>query len=190
VARALLTLVLAAALAALPLAAALTPSTATGAPVSIMATSSWSFQPNTFTVTPGDTVHLVVTQLASFLHTFTLSSVANYDFPSSSTSADLSSYFTAHPPIVNLTLGSTAGVRFYANFTAPGPGSYEFVCLQPTHFAAGMYGHMISSSGGGTSSSSAFPVNPWALLVVLVALVAIGLAVYVLYPRRPRPVTA
>ena len=87
--------------------------------IKVMATGALSFQPDQLTVSPGDPVELIVTQAAAFEHTFTLSSVANFTIPSGDSSAQLAAFFNAHPPIVNLSLGSRPGAEFFANFTAP-----------------------------------------------------------------------
>jgi hypothetical protein len=35
-----------------------------------------------------------------------------------------------------------SGDQAHASFTSPGPGWYEFVCLEPGHFQEGMYGYI------------------------------------------------
>lgn len=155
--------------------------------VNISATSDLSFVPDSFAVAPGAMVRLAVTQLADFDHTFTLSPVANLTISPSSTPAQLAAFFEAHPPIVNLNLGSTPGERYFANFTAPSTlGAYEFVCT--IHFPS-MTGVMTvastpSSSGGGSS-----PNNLEVIVIgAVVALVVIlgGLAVWLRARRRGR----
>lgn len=146
--------------------------------VTIDATSSLSFVSNAFSVYPGATVHLTVVQQSSFAHTFTLSSVAN-------TTITSTAFFHTHPPLVNLSLGSTAGKSFFYNFTAPAVGTYEFVCVY--HFGSNMIGEMTSttgtsSGGGGYGGTSAMPIPPldWAIAggvaVVVVAGSVVGLA--------------
>jgi plastocyanin len=146
--------------------------------VNISATSSLSFVPSTFTVYPGAHVHLIVTQEASFPHTFTLSSVAN-------TTVSATSFFHSNPPLVNISLGSTVGGKFYRNFTAPAIGTYEFVCLD--HFPT-MKGTMTSStsssSGGGYAPLSA-TIPPLDLAIAgAVALIVIATAVTAVLRRR------
>jgi plastocyanin len=159
------------------------PSVGTVEFVNVSATTSLSFVPGSFTVQPGATVHLIVTQLADFEHTFTLSPAVNVTIPSSDTPSQVSAFFNAHPPLVNLTLGSTPGQEFFANFTAPTTlGSYEYVCL--IHFPT-MIGTMaVSSSTGSSSGTSPTTVELVALGVVVAIVVIVG--VLVLVRRRSR----
>jgi len=153
--------------------------------VNVSATDSLSFVPNAFTVLPGASVHLAVTQLSSFNHTFTLSSVANATIPSGDSTAQLYAYFRAHPPIVNLTLGTTAGKVFHQNFTAPAVGTYEFVCL--VHFADGMTGTMtVSAAAPGPSPAVVVPLVDVGAGAG-VAVVAIVAGVLLVRRRRRQP---
>jgi uncharacterized cupredoxin-like copper-binding protein len=71
-------------------------------------------------------------------HTFTISSRQGVVIPNSFTNAQLVAYFAQYPALLSLT--STPGQTVPGNFTAPGVGWYEFVCLQAGHFEEGMYG--------------------------------------------------
>jgi plastocyanin len=156
--------------------------------IKVMATGALSFQPDQLTVSPGASIELIVTQAATFEHTFTLSSVANFTIPSGDSSAQLAAFFNAHPPIVNLSLGSKPGATFFANFTAPAAGTYEFVCL--IHFANGMTGTMVS--GSSSSSSTPFPLTSVVIGAVVVAVVVIAAVAVVVSRRRkkgPNPET-
>jgi plastocyanin len=153
--------------------------------VNVSATSSLSFTPASFTVAPGATVHLAVTQLANFEHTFTLSPFRNFSIPSAY-SSNLTQFFEQHPPIVNLSLGSTPGAVFTTTFTAPAAGTYEFVCL--IHFPS-MFGTMTSSAStspsspsGGSSGSSMMTL----IFVTVGVVVAIGVAAAIVLVRRRR----
>jgi len=154
--------------------------------VNVSATSSFSFVPSSFTVEPGATVHLAVTQLANGInHTFTLNSVRNATIPSGDSESQLYTYFHAHPPLVNLTLGTTAGKVFTKTFTAPAVGTYQFICI--VHFADGMEGTMTVSTTP-PSSSSTTPVSPLELGLGLgiTAVVVAAVVVVVLVRRHPR----
>lgn len=176
-------------LSLVPAAGAVAPSTGAHASVAasavfvnLSATAQLGFSPAQFTVPAGASVHLTVTQLANFPHTFTLSPVANATIPSSDTSAQLNAYFQSHPPIVNLSMGSTPNVPYPVTFTAPAPGTYEFVCL--LHFSNGMVGEMVTSSGGGSgSTASSLPSYLLIGAVAVVVAAAVG-AVVVLRRRR------
>jgi plastocyanin len=144
--------------------------------VNISATGALSFVPDSFSVLPGAPVHLVVTQMADFDHTFTMSPAVNVTIPSSDTSAQLHAFFNAHPPIVNLSLGSTVGHESFANFTAPTTlGAYEWVCL--IHFPT-MFGIMTVANSPPSSGNGSSP--PTVELVAVGAVVGIVVVVGVL----------
>jgi plastocyanin len=164
---------------------ALTDASGAGANVTIdvSATSQLSFVPNSFSVAPGETVHLVVTQLADFNHTFTLSPIANATVPATDSAGQVALYFNAHAPLVNLSLGDVSGARFYANFSAPAQlGSYEYLCL--IHFPA-MTGTMVVSNDG-PGPSGGLTLDQYAATGGIALLVVIGLFA-VFYRRKPVP---
>ena len=154
--------------------------------ISISATSALRFVPSSFSVTPGATVHLTVTQDASVNHTFTLSSVRNATIPSSDSMSQLYDYFHNNSPIVNITLGTTTGKVFTRTFTAPAVGKYEFVCI--VHFSDGMTGTMTSTTSPGSPSTIYLsPVD--IALIGLTAVVAVVAVIVVLFYRRRPPTT-
>ncbi|HYK93509.1 MAG TPA: cupredoxin domain-containing protein [Thermoplasmata archaeon] len=156
--------------------------------LNLTATEAVSFTPSELDVTPGASVHLRILQGADFNHSFILSSVANFTLPTTDSQSQLLAYFSSNPPLVaNLSLGSTPGTYHWANFTAPPAGSYEFLCLMPTHFQSGMHGTLVSSSGGSTSSNSGIdPVLLYALIGVIVLVVVVAVAVIVIRRRKPQ----
>jgi plastocyanin len=155
--------------------------------VNVSATSSFSFQPSQFYVTPGATVHIAVKQLANFAHTFTLSSVRNATIPTSDSPAQLYQYFQTNPPILNLSLPGTVGFVNASTFVAPAEGFYEFVCTEPTHFQSGMKGFMNSTNSLPSSSSSSVPLTTYLLIGIAVGVVvAIVAVVAVVRVRRRR----
>jgi len=169
--------------AAAPFTAPAYPSSTAVENLSVETTAQFSFVPNRLTVTPGASVHLVVTQEATFPHTFVLSSLVNVTIPTTDDATQLDEFFTDHPPLVNLSLPGTPGVQAFANFTAPPVGTYEFVCAIPGHFQAGMYGFLDSTSQ--TASASASGGVPPALIVGgAVAGVVVVVAVVLLAVRR------
>lgn len=158
--------------------------------VDISATPSLSFTPDSFTVAPGDSVHVVVTQLANFLHTFTLVDAVNQTIPSGDTPAEMYAFLHQHGVIANLSLGSTPGDEFYANFTAPlTTGTYEFLC--EVHFPA-MAGTMTdsTSSGGSSGGPASLSSQELAAVGVVVAVVVIVGAVLAVRRRRPPKTSA
>ncbi|MGD0588330.1 MAG: hypothetical protein ABSA63_06000, partial [Thermoplasmata archaeon] len=153
--------------------------------VNISATSSFNFVPNSFSVQPGATVHLIVTQMADFDHTFTLSSVVNATIPSSDDHAQVAAFFNSHAPIVNLSLGSTVGHPSFANFTAPTTlGAYEWICLIhfPTMTGIMSVSNSPPSSGSGSSPTTLEFVEIGAAVGVVV--IAIGLVAWGRARRR------
>jgi plastocyanin len=136
-------------------------------------------------VQPGDLVHVAVTQLGNVPHTFTLSPTAGFTFPSTDNSGDLSSYFSAHPPLVNVQIGSTTGEKDYANFTAPPYGVYEYVCTQTGHFPS-MAGLIGSGEAAGSLSTNYGPGAPvYIISGTIVGLVIIALVLgFVVGKRR------
>jgi len=157
---------------------------ATSVVVSITATGDLSFAPDSFTVTPGESVHLIVTQAADFEHTFTLSSVANFTIPSSDSPGEVAAFFNAHPPLVNLSLGTSAGSLHPFNFTAPStPGTYEFVCL--VHFPQ-MTGVMTDSASSSTSSGGGGISTTEILAIGAVVAAAVIAGVVIALQRRRR----
>ena len=149
--------------------------------INVTATGTLSFVPSSFSVFPGATVHLRVTQGANFQHTFTLSSVANTSVPSVG-------WFSTHPPLVNLSLGTTSGVVFTATFVAPAVGSYEFVC--EIHYPS-MKGSMTSTSASPAPSPSAggsgglSPIEQ-VIIAAAVFVVVAGLGIWWWYGRQDR----
>ncbi len=178
---------------ALPAASAVAPasagtSVATTTTIDIDALNGLAFSPDAFTVAPGAAVHLVITQMATFDHTFTLLATANTTIPTSDTTPGaIDAAVAAAGTIANLSLGSTAGAVFDVNFTAPAVGTYEYIC--EIHFPT-MIGTMTVANGGGSSSSGPFGwLDPLALVAVVIGAAAVVVAVVRLRRRRAAPPT-
>ncbi len=152
--------------------------------INVTASSSLVFQPSTFPVVPGALVHLNVTQGSTFEHTFTLSSLANFTVPSTYSLSQLYAFLQAHPPLVNLSLGTVAGTVYQAMFTAPATGTYEYLCIE--HYTAGMVGTMTSAPPGSGTSPASSGVSPVEIAVGAVVVVAVISAVAVALRRRRR----
>lgn len=121
----------------------------------------WSYSLSTDMVNPGDVVTVTLVELGSTAHTFTLSSVPGFVFNSTDSTAHLDAFFSAHPPLVNLTVdGTETGQRVSGTFTAPAYGLYEYVCLESGHFANGMFGQLGSGEHGSSSSVATGPGWP------------------------------
>jgi plastocyanin len=126
-------------------------------------------------VQPGDSVHVVVTNLGTVTHTFTLSPTAGYTFPTTDTATDLVSYFGSHAPLVNVQVGGTTGGKYFGNFTAPALGVYEYVCEEPGHFPS-MSGLLGSGEAPGSLSTSSGPGAP----VFIISGTIVGLVILAL----------
>lgn len=153
--------------------------------VYIVATASFSFLPGSFVVTPGETVHLVVNQTTTTAHTLTISSLVDFSLPSSDSATAMYAFFHAHPPLANLSLGSTAGGQNSTTFTAPiVQGTYEFLC--EIHYSIGMVGTMTDSNSTAAVSGGGGPST--AELVAIGAVVALALiaGIVVVVRRRHR----
>lgn len=143
--------------------------------LNVSVTDSLVFATNINEVQPGDTVHVVVTNLGTITHTFTLSPTAGFTFPTTDTSSDLLSYFTSHAPLINIQVGPTTGGKYFGNFTAPPVGVYEYVCEEPGHFPS-MAGLLGSGEAPGSLSTSSGPGAP----VFIISGIIVGLVILAL----------
>lgn len=155
--------------------------------LNVTTSSALQFTVSTDQVTPGDLVHVVVTQVGDLpyiTHTFTLSPTAGYVFPVTDGASDLLSYFSHHAPLVNVEVGTGPG-PYYGNFTAPALGQYEYVCTQAGHFPT-MSGLLGSGEAGGSTAANTGPGAAVFLIVgVITALVIIALVLgFVVGKRR------
>jgi plastocyanin len=153
--------------------------------LSVSVGDQFAFTPDTLeAAAPGDNVTITVTQLGTEAHTFTLSSVANFSFPTADSSVDLQTYFTAHPPLVNLTINGTTGFTASATFTSPALGVYEYVCLEPSHFSSGMFGFFGSGVAPTGPAGPGAPVGVYIIAGVVVSLVVIALVLGFVVGKR------
>jgi plastocyanin len=154
--------------------------------LNVTVSNALQFTVSTNQVTPGDLVHVVVTQTGDIPHTFTLSPTAGYEFPVTDASSDLTTYFSNHPPLVNVQVtGTLPGEVFYGNFTAPAYGEYEYVCTEPGHFPS-MSGLLGSGEAGGATATDNGPGAAVFIIVgVITSLVIICLVLgFVVGKRR------
>lgn len=129
-------------------------------------------------VQPGQTIDLSLIQTSSVIHTFTLLNATNFQFNWSSSSSDsldhIYAFLQAHPPLVNYTFPAAAATGA-ASFVAPPFGEYEYLCLEPGHFAAGMWG-LLGSGEAGSGGASASNDGPGAPVFIIAGTIA-GLVV-------------
>lgn len=153
--------------------------------VMLQTTTSFSYEPSTFTVAPGASVEVVVTQMTSVGHTFTVVDAVNATIPSSDTTAEMLAYVQLHGTIANQSIPATLGSQTTINFTAPSvQGTYEFLC--EIHFPV-MVGQMLVSSSASPSgsSSSGLSTTEWIAIGAGVAVVVVAGVVVVVRRRRP-----
>jgi uncharacterized cupredoxin-like copper-binding protein len=102
--------------------------------------SPLSFVPNALVVN-GSTypvsLQVDLTDVGALPHTWTLSPFPDYIL----SSGNFTSFFAAHAPLANVVVASSGQVA-NATFTVSAPGIYEYICQEPGHFAAGMYGFL------------------------------------------------
>lgn len=129
-------------------------------------------------VQPGETVDVTLIQTSSTIHTFTLLNATNFQFNWSSSSSDslshIDAFLQAHPPLVNYTFPGSSGTGS-ASFVAPPFGEYEYLCLEPGHFAAGMWG-LLGSGEPGSGGAAATNNGPGAPVFIIAGTIA-GLVV-------------
>jgi plastocyanin len=153
--------------------------------LSVSVADTFVFTPDTMMAqAPGDNVTITVTQLGSTLHTFTLSSVTNYTFPSSDSPTDIQAYLATHHPLVNLTINGTTGFTVSATFTAPPLGVYEYLCLEPSHFQSGMFGFFGSGVSPAGPAGPGAPVGVYIIAGVVVSLVVLALVLGFVVGKR------
>jgi uncharacterized cupredoxin-like copper-binding protein len=110
------------------------------ASLSDTATTSLSFVPGQLavnaTVYPV-TILVTVTNVGSLVHTWTLSPLANVQL----SPGNFTAFFAAHAPLLNLALNNP-GQSANGTFLVSSPGVYQYICTEPGHFAAGMFGFL------------------------------------------------
>lgn len=148
-----------------------------GPPVQLNETTvnSLAFVPAILNYTPTAypvTFSVDIQNLGSTPHTFWIASQSNVTITGNS-----STYFTSHPPLSAVNIGSSSVV--FANFTIPAAGIYEYVCT--LHVTLGMVGFLYV---GVPPPASAAPlstaiVDAW-ILVGAALLLGIGVAIAIL----------
>ena len=140
-----------------------------------------AFTLSTDEITPGDTVTVTIVQTSGTQHTFTLLNATDFQFNWTPTTSDseshINGFLATHPaPLVNVSISATPGTQT-ATFVAPAFGLYEYLCLIPGHFGAGMWG--ILGSGEHGSSGGTADTGPGAPVFIIAGTIA-GLVVLAL----------
>jgi len=159
--------------------------------VDVTASNGFAFTPNSFQQVPANaTITVVFTDGSDEAHTFSIIGKQGWVIPTSYDPAqiDTLAYGTSPPALYNANV-TTTGQQVTGTFTSPGPGWYEFVCTEPGHFTAGMYGFIAFGMNlpGNLTVSSGVP-GPGAVLYVIiggiVSLVVIALVLGFVVGRR------
>jgi plastocyanin len=151
-------------------------------------TDALAFVPNVLSASPTHypiVVAVLVTNEGSFGHTFTMAPQTNVTLLPS----NFTTYFAAHPPLVNQAVPAVPGGTVWANFTVAAPGVYQYICEVSGHFANGMYGFLyvgVPVPAPPAAPSTAI-VQGWVLVgsAVLLGIGAVLVAVAALAGRFP-----
>jgi uncharacterized cupredoxin-like copper-binding protein len=111
--------------------------------VTINTSNTPAFVPNAIHAISGQNLTVTLVNNGTYNHTFTLSSNGTEQFPLNWSPTQLTAYFAAHPPIVNVPMpaNSTTSVNISVNSSMAG-GHFEFVSIVPYQFQAGLYGFL------------------------------------------------
>lgn len=126
--------------------------------VTITTTNVAAFVPNAIEATAGQSLTIRLVNNGTYAHSFTLSRNGSGQFPTNWSPTQLDAYFSAHPPLANVSMpaNSTASVNVTVNASMAG-GHFEFVSLVPYQFQAGMWGYLNVTAAA--SSTLTFYVN-------------------------------
>jgi uncharacterized cupredoxin-like copper-binding protein len=114
-------------------------------------TDAPAFDPRSVSASAGGTLSVYLVNQGVFDHTFTLSKLPNVALSTTSTPAQLSSFFAKNGSLANVSVapGGTAWANVTFNASVGGD-SFEFVSLVPYQFQAGMWGFVnLTASGPG-----------------------------------------
>jgi len=183
-------------------AAALVPPT-TGSParpaadysLSVIATTDYHYQPETFQQVPTDTnITVTFTDADVLSHSFTISSREGFVIPSTYSPAQLDQMFVTYPAIYSSLLNGS-GDQSVGTFQSPAtPGWYEFVCTVSGHFQNGMYGfiafgenlpaNLTTPNRTGLGSGNVSPIEAAGIGIGVIAVLVLG---YLVWVRRQSP---
>jgi len=111
--------------------------TNTSSTLQVTTSAPYMFSPNAIQQVPTNTtINVTVTDADALPHTFSILNLEGVQLPAS---ADIAQLFAQHGALFTKNVTGSGGQAF-GSFTSPGPGWYEFVCLESGHFQEGMYG--------------------------------------------------
>jgi hypothetical protein len=163
---------------------------ATGGPLGVTATGTFSFTPNLVSDLPLDTaVSVTFTNgdLSGAIHTFTIIGCENVSIPAG---GDPSTYINgtqcSKAPLLNLVPAAKSSA---SGTIAPVAtvGWYEFVCTEPGHFSQGMYGYIgfgVTPPFAPSSGNNGPGVAVFIIVGTIVALTVIAIVLGFVVGRR------
>lgn len=137
--------------------------------LNVTAAAPYQFISNSYEQLPTNaTITVAFTDADTLAHTFSILDREGWVIP---TSADLSTLVSTYGLLVGI---NASGPGTYpGHFTSPGPGWYEFVCLEPGHFGSGMYGFIAFGMNlPGNLTVSAASTGPGAAVFIIVGTIA------------------
>lgn len=121
--------------------------------VTVNLTDAPAFDPSTVVGPAGSTLTLTLVNNGTYLHTFTVSAVANFTVPATWTPTELDAFFAANGSLLNVSV--PGGATVFANLSLPAQDAgdaFTIVSLVPYQFQAGMSGTLrvaYATSAGG-----------------------------------------
>lgn len=153
--------------------------------LNVTGTDSYTFVQDTYEGLPTNaTIMVAFTDAGVLAHTFSILDRQGWVIPST---ADLGSLVSTYGLLVGVNASGTG--TFDGKFTSPGPGWYEFVCLEAGHFESGMYGFIAFGENLPSNLTvSAASTGPGAAVFIIVgtisALVVIAIVLGFVVGRR------
>lgn len=133
--------------------------------LNVTAVAPYTFVSSTYEGVPANaTIEVAFTDADTIAHTFSILDREGWVIPSSDT--DVSPLFATYGAVFSI--NATGPGTVTGSFRSPAAGWYEFVCLEPGHFALGMYGFI--------AFGEALPTN----LTVTATSMGAGAAVFII----------
>jgi plastocyanin len=157
----------------------------TSSSLAVTAAAPYKFVSSTYQQLPTNTtINVTFTDADTLAHTFSILDREGVVIPST---ADLGQLFSKYGSLVSINASGPG--NYPGTFKSPGPGWYEFVCLEPGHFQSGMYGFIgfginLPSNLTVSAASTAPGVGVFIISGTIVALVVIALVLGFVVGRR------
>jgi hypothetical protein len=137
--------------------------------LNVTGADSYSFIPNAFEQLPTNvTITVAFTDAGVLAHTFSILDREGWEIPASANLAQLVSTYGLLVGVNASGPGTVGG-----SFKSPGPGWYEFVCLESGHFQSGMYGFIAFGENLPSNLTVSSPsMGPGAAVFIIVGTIA------------------